>query len=168
MQHQAATHDFLTGLYNRRYLDEFFQREAARALREQAPIAVVMLDLDHFKVLNDTYGHPLGDEVLCNLAGFLRGRLRESDAVFRLGGEEFLLILPGVATDEALGLVSRIGQELAGQPLPSRRGPLSITFSAGLVEYPRQAASLDQLLALADQALYRAKHAGRNRVCSVA
>lgn len=165
---QQALHDPLTGLYNRRYLDEFFQREAARALREQAPIAVVMLDLDHFKVLNDTYGHPVGDEVLCNLAKFLKGRLRESDAVFRLGGEEFLLILPAVAADEALALVSRIGQELAEQPLPSRCGPLSITFSAGLVEYPRQAASLDQLLALADQALYRAKHAGRNRVCPVA
>ncbi len=164
LQEQALC-DPLTGLYNRRYLDEFFSREVARAQREQVPIALALIDLDHFKQLNDEYGHLEGDDVLKGVAQHLLDNLRTSDAVFRIGGEEFLLILPGADAVEARLRLQAICRSLAEQPLPTRGGARIITLSAGVALWPAQGADLDELLQVADLALYQAKGEGRNRVC---
>lgn len=163
LQEQALC-DPLTGLYNRRYLDEFFARELARAQREQSPIAIGLIDLDHFKQLNDLHGHLAGDDVLKAVAQHLLDSLRSSDAVFRIGGEEFLLILPGAGQGEALMRLQALCRALADEPLPTRSGGQHITLSAGLAVWPQQGNDLDQLLQVADLALYQAKRSGRNQV----
>lgn len=163
---EQALCDPLTGLYNRRYLDEFFNRERGRAQRERTPIALALIDLDHFKRLNDEHGHLVGDDVLRGVAQHLLGSLRCSDALFRIGGEEFLLILPGADAGEARQRLDAICQSLAAQPLPTRGGARQVTLSAGLAMWPEQGRALDELLQAADSALYQAKHAGRNRVCA--
>ncbi|WP_137820515.1 histidine kinase N-terminal 7TM domain-containing protein [Pseudomonas sp. 2FG] len=167
LQEQALC-DPLTGLYNRRYLDEFFARELARAQREQMPIALALIDLDHFKRLNDTHGHLVGDDVLKVVAQHLTDSLRSSDAVFRIGGEEFLLILPGAGVQEAQQRLALICRQLAGSPLPTRSGPQTVTLSAGLAFWPAQGQTLDELMQAADAALYEAKRSGRNQVCALA
>jgi diguanylate cyclase (GGDEF)-like protein len=164
---EQALCDPLTGLYNRRYLDEFFNRERGRAQREQVPMALALIDLDHFKRLNDEHGHLVGDDVLKGVAQHLLGSLRCSDAVFRIGGEEFLLILPGADAEEARQRLETICQRLAGSPLPTRNGGRQVTLSAGLALWPEQGRALDELLQAADAALYEAKRAGRNRVCAI-
>lgn len=161
---EQALRDPLTGLYNRRYLDEFFSRELSRAQREQTSLALALIDLDHFKQLNDEYGHLAGDDVLKGVAQHLLDNLRASDAVFRIGGEEFLLVLPGVDAAEARKCLESICQGLAGSPLPTRSGERTVTLSAGLALWPEQGRALDELLHAADVALYAAKRAGRNRV----
>lgn len=166
LQEQALC-DPLTGLYNRRYLDEFFARELALAQRERSPIALALIDLDHFKQLNDEHGHLEGDDVLKGVAQHLLENLRSSDAVFRIGGEEFLLILPRVDAQEARSRLEAICRDLAAHPLPTRGGARYVTLSAGLAMWPEQGVVLDELLQVADAALYQAKHEGRNRVCSL-
>jgi diguanylate cyclase (GGDEF)-like protein len=166
LQEQALC-DPLTGLYNRRYLDEFFARELALAQRERSPIALALIDLDHFKQLNDEHGHLEGDDVLKGVAQHLLENLRSSDAVFRIGGEEFLLILPRVDACEARSRLESICCDLAAHPLPTRGGARYVTLSAGLAMWPEQGLVLDELLQVADAALYQAKHEGRNRVCSL-
>lgn len=161
---EQALCDPLTGLYNRRYLDELFERELARAQREEIPLSIALIDLDHFKRLNDECGHLVGDDVLKGVAQHLLNNLRSTDAVFRIGGEEFLLILPGADPHEALIRLQIICQQLAAQALPSRMGDQFVTLSAGLAHWPQQGERLDELLQAADAALYRAKHEGRNRV----
>ncbi len=167
LQEQALC-DPLTGLYNRRYLDEFFNREQARAQREHKPIALALIDLDHFKRLNDEHGHLVGDDVLKVVAQHLTDSLRSSDAVFRIGGEEFLLILPGAGAHEAQERLALICCQLAGSPLPTRSGQQTVTLSAGLAFWPDQGQALDELMQAADAALYEAKRSGRNRVCTLA
>lgn len=159
-----ALRDPLTGLYNRRYLDDLFARELARAERNQTSIAVALIDLDHFKRLNDTHGHLAGDDALKAVAAFLLNNVREADAVFRIGGEEFLVILPGASAEEALEKMRGICAALAATPVPTRNGHLSITLSGGLAHFPAQAKDLDGLMVKADAELYRAKNAGRNQV----
>lgn len=161
---EQALHDPLTGLFNRRHLDEFFQREQARALRERTSLALTMIDLDHFKQLNDSHGHLVGDEVLQVVAQHLQDNLRSTDAVFRIGGEEFLLILPGVDLLEACARVEALREQLAGSPLPTRAGPLRVTLSAGVALWPSHGHSLEELMQAADRALYQAKRDGRDRV----
>ncbi len=161
---EQALHDPLTGLYNRRYLGEFFEREQSRALRDRLPLALALIDLDHFKQLNDSHGHLAGDEVLRAVAQHLEMNLRSTDAVFRIGGEEFLLILPGVDAAEATQRVESLREQLASVRLPTRAGALQVTLSAGLALWPEHGHALDELLQAADAALYEAKHAGRNRV----
>lgn len=167
LQEQALC-DPLTGLYNRRYLDEFFARELAVAQREHSPISLALIDLDHFKRLNDEHGHLEGDDVLKGVAQHLLENLRSSDAVFRIGGEEFLLILPRADAHEARLRLETICRELAAHPLPTRGGARYVTLSAGLALWPEQGQALDELLQVADASLYQAKHEGRNRVCSLA
>lgn len=162
---EQALCDPLTGLYNRRYLDEFFAREQARVQREGLPLALALIDLDHFKQLNDEYGHLVGDDVLKGVAQHLLGSLRSTDAVFRIGGEEFLMILPGAGPDEALARLQAICAQLAGSVLATRSGERQVTLSAGVANWPQQGRQLDELLQAADAALYEAKRAGRNRVC---
>jgi diguanylate cyclase (GGDEF)-like protein len=165
---EQALRDPLTGLYNRRYLAEFFLRERARAQRDHHGLALAMLDIDHFKALNDSRGHLVGDDVLKALAAQLSNHLRCSDALFRIGGEEFVLIMPGADAAVALSRLQSICSELAGTPLTTRDGPQAVTVSVGLALWPVQGESLDQLLLAADAAMYAAKSAGRNRVFCLA
>lgn len=159
--------DPLTGLYNRRYLEEFFAGELARAQRDATPIALAMVDLDHFKQLNDTHGHAAGDDTLKGVAAFLLGQLRTTDAVFRIGGEEFLLVLPRTQPDEAQEKLEQLCQQFAALALDTRVGSLQLTMSVGLAYYPSQASDLDGLMQRADDQLYRAKGSGRNQVMAM-
>ncbi|MBF7728566.1 histidine kinase N-terminal 7TM domain-containing diguanylate cyclase [Pseudomonas sp. N040] len=157
-------HDPLTGLFNRRYLAEFFTREQARARREHAGLVLVLIDLDHFKGVNDTYGHLVGDEMLKAVSRFFETKLRSTDAVFRFGGEEFLLLLTGVTAHEAFALVEGLREHFALTPMLTTAGDLNIQFSAGLASWPMHGDTLDDLIRAADSALYQAKREGRNRV----
>ncbi|QRJ65054.1 GGDEF domain-containing protein [Azospira restricta] len=161
---EQAVHDPLTGLYNRRYLDEVLERELARAVREGYPVSVAMIDLDHFKAVNDTYGHKAGDRVLQALGRLLHEQAREGDVPCRFGGEEFVLVLPRMAGDNARRRAEQWREAFAAQA--TRHGEIEIhcTMSVGLATYPGDATSAEGLLAGADRALYRAKAGGRNRV----
>lgn len=161
---EQALRDPLTGLYNRRYLDEFFALEVARTQRKQTPLAIALIDLDHFKRLNDEHGHLVGDDVLKAIASYLLENLRATDAVFRIGGEEFLLILPGADRQEAATRLQKLCQQLAATPLTTRAGQHTVTLSAGLAHWSVQEQTLDALMHRADAALYAAKDAGRNCV----
>ena len=162
-----ALRDPLTDLYNRRHLEEFFAREAARAQRDDTPIALAMVDLDHFKRLNDTHGHAAGDDALKGVAAFLLSRLRNTDAVFRIGGEEFLLVLPCTQPAEALEKLAQLCRQFAAQSLATRAGLLRLTMSVGVAHFPLQASDLDGLMQHADRQLYLAKDGGRNRVMAM-
>ncbi len=161
---EQALCDPLTGLYNRRYLDEFFDRELARAQRENLPLALALIDLDHFKQLNDEYGHLVGDDVLKSVAQHLLDNLRSTDAVFRIGGEEFLLILPGLNAQAAHARLESLRMQLASVDHPTRMGTMPVTLSAGIAVWPANGGQLDALLHAADIALYAAKRGGRNRI----
>ncbi|HEX5393530.1 MAG TPA: diguanylate cyclase [Rhodocyclaceae bacterium] len=159
-----AIRDSLTGLYNRHHLDDTFERELARARREGMPLAVVLLDVDHFKQLNDTYGHRAGDTVLKAMAALLSSDVRAEDFICRYGGEEFLVILPGMGLDIAAERAERWRVAIAEMRVPVRSTTLQITGSFGIASYPDQGLDADRLIQAADTALYRAKHNGRNRV----
>ena len=160
-----AVRDPLTGLFNRQYLDETLLRELRRSRRTRSPLSVAMLDIDHFKIFNDTYGHAAGDEVLRALGKLLRDTVRASDIACRYGGEEFVLVLIDADLAAALPSVERICHHIKrkqcsyqGQVLPA------ITVSAGLAQYPVHGTSPEALLGAADKALYAAKNAGRDRI----
>ncbi len=159
--------DPLTGLWNRGGFDEMFQREVARAQREQTPLGVVMADIDHFKRINDTYGHPVGDEAIKLAASLLLESARTSDVVARYGGEEFAIIAPGIAPAYLPTLGSKILQRFrTGAELSTADGGYSFTVSVGLtIRMPgkNDPDDLAGLLEQADQALYAAKEGGRNR-----
>lgn len=163
--HDQATRDPLTGLLNRRYLDESLPRELARTRREHRKLSLVILDLDHFKQINDQWGHEAGDAVLSQLAAILRSHLRDSDLPCRFGGEEFVVLMPGATLGEAHIRIEQILEDvcntrfqLNGVHLPG------ISFSAGIAESPSHGENADILLRSADRALYAAKAAGRKRV----
>ncbi len=155
--------DQLTGALNRRGLEEAFTRELARADRLVAPLTIALLDIDHFKKLNDSLGHQAGDEALKHLTRVVRDLLRPTDSLARYGGEEFLILLPNTGMDEAVQIMKRLQRELTRQFFLHDNDKVLITFSAGVAE---RAEEEDQtaLTARADAAMYRAKAAGRNRV----
>ncbi|APX92151.1 sensor domain-containing diguanylate cyclase [Halomonas sp. 1513] len=155
-----ATHDELTGLLNRRAGLDRLSEEMHRSNRYGLDLCIALFDLDHFKQVNDQHGHAVGDDVLQQLSTLVSHQLRESDLVIRLGGEEFLAIMPNVDLGGAEQAMQRVRRALAASPLTQRQ--LSITLSAGVVGYHGQTAT--QLLEQADKALYRAKHAGRDRI----
>jgi len=158
---RLAALDALTGLSNRMLLDEILDREVARATRQSTPLCVAMVDLDHFKRVNDRFGHLEGDRVLVAIAGILRRGVRSSDVVGRWGGEEFLVILPDTVLPEASSIVERLRDQLAGHSL-QKVG--TVTVSAGIAELlPGEGRAT--LVGRADRALYRAKDEGRNRSC---
>ncbi|MGQ5460163.1 GGDEF domain-containing protein [Ramlibacter sp. MAHUQ-53] len=160
---ELASQDDLTGLLNRRKFMEMAQAEISRDHRHRRPVVVVMADIDQFKAINDTYGHAAGDRVLKAFAALLKGGLRETDVVGRIGGEEFALVLPEVAPEIAARLVERIRQQFAQRPIDLGEGrTLHATFSAGIGD--ASDVSLDAALRRADAALYEAKAQGRNRV----
>ncbi|MCI0520210.1 MAG: diguanylate cyclase [Chloroflexi bacterium] len=164
---QSAITDELTGLYNRRGFFELGRREVERSLRYARPLSAVFLDIDHFKQVNDRYGHQAGDQVLYHLAECLRQHVRSIDIVGRYGGEEFVLLLP--ETDQALanGVAERLRVKVEEMSAPTARGPVAITVSVGIAALTEAHENLEALLAHADQGLYRAKQTGRNRVVSV-
>ncbi|MDP5238968.1 diguanylate cyclase [Uliginosibacterium sp. 31-16] len=163
--HEQAIRDPLTGLLNRRYLDETLPREIVRAQREHRPISLVMLDLDHFKHVNDTWGHEAGDAVLVNLAAMLRLHLRSSDLACRFGGEEFVVVMPGATLVEARERIEQIARRVRETPIQLAHITLpAVTFSAGLVQTGVHGDTAEALLRAADHALYAAKEAGRDRI----
>ena len=159
MERQAAT-DGLTGVPNRRSLDRLLQAQLAMAEREGRPFSVLMLDLDHFKAVNDTHGHGVGDAVLRAFAQRIEGQLRRSDVCARYGGEEFAVVLPGTGAELALDAGERLRLAVAGAPLVPG---VAVTVSVGAATW-RPGDDAAALLARADAALYAAKRAGRDRV----
>lgn len=166
--YSALTRDALTGTMNKRYLLETLKRAIAAAIRQKHPITVVMIDIDHFKSVNDTYGHLVGDEVLRQFGQRLGDAIREDDLLARYGGEEFCLLLSTTPMDEALEVAERCRKSVCSQPFKTTSGPLNISASFGLACLdPDQDETGLELIHRADQKLYQAKRGGRNRVCSV-
>ena len=161
---ELATTDGLTGLKNRRYFMETASQEFERARRYQTPLSLLMLDADHFKSVNDRYGHHIGDEVLKALARNGRRQLREVDLFARLGGEEFAMLLPQTDLNAARTVAERVRQNIAAQPVAAEENTVYFTISIGLAQLEASTTSLDDLLRQADDALYQAKENGRNRV----
>lgn len=160
-----AGHDPLTGLFNRRQFDQLVGMELSRAARQPAPISLLMVDLDHFKFINDRYGHPLGDEVIRHTASLLRNYTRTGDSVARLGGEEFLLLLPDTSQPQARVIAEKVRRLLEETPLPMKDGLLYLTASFGIACLEAGVpGTYEGLYAAADKALYKAKASGRNRV----
>lgn len=159
----AAT-DVLTGLPNRRYFLEAANREVERVRRFGTAASLVMIDLDHFKAVNDTYGHPVGDEALRCLTQVCKKLLRQIDVIARIGGEEFAVMLPGTNESGAIAVAEKLRQAVYETPVKSGQNQFNITASLGVAEVRAVDKSVDECLARADSALYAAKHAGRNRV----
>lgn len=157
-----ATHDSLTGLWNRAAILEILQRELARSQRAGTPVAVVLADLDHFKYINDTRGHLAGDAVLREVTRRMSTSIRIYDAIGRYGGEEFLIVTPGVGLAGAVNQAERLRAGVSREPVDTFDGAFSVTLSLG-VAASSEAKEADELVRAADTALYRAKNAGRNR-----
>ena len=161
---EQAIRDALTNLFNRRYLEETLDRELARAAREIYPLCIVMMDIDHFKSVNDTYGHEAGDLVLKSLAVTVTSQSRQGDFVCRYGGEEFVLVMPNISIETARERVVSLHRSITAQYIPFGRFNLNITVSMGISCFPAHGESKAELLRTADRALYAAKNLGRNRV----
>lgn len=161
---EQAIHDPLTGLYNRRYLDEIFDPKLKAAARKSTSLSVIMFDIDHFKSFNDAYGHPTGDRLLMELGKLLRQQTRRSDIACRYGGEEFLVLLPNTPLTIAARRAEEFRQKFAGLTLELEGKTISATISMGVVAFPEHAQTPEGLIVQADQAMYAAKQAGRNRV----
>jgi diguanylate cyclase (GGDEF)-like protein/PAS domain S-box-containing protein len=162
--YESSIHDDLTGLYNRRYLDEVLPREIANAARSNQPISFVMMDIDHFKLINDTYGHIIGDQVLQNVSHCLKEQTRAGDMVFRFGGEEFLAILVNSPSDAAVHYAERWLQSLQEHNISHQGKEIRITMSMGVAEFNRDGDTFMEVLQAADKAMYQAKADGRNSV----
>jgi diguanylate cyclase (GGDEF)-like protein len=158
---RLATRDSLTGLANRRLFDESLRREAARSQRLGSPLSLLVLDVDHFKQVNDSYGHQTGDDVLCDVADALVTNTKNFDVAARYGGDEFVVLLPGCSREDAIGVAQRVRNEIARQV-----GEAPVTISGGIATMPDNAADAERLMAAADAALYEAKRTGRDRVAS--
>jgi diguanylate cyclase (GGDEF)-like protein len=161
-----STHDALTTLYNRPYFDERIDEELLRARRYRRPLTVALVDLDHFKAVNDVFGHGDGDAVLRGIAQFLRDGVRRTDIVARYGGEEFAVVLPEADPHEAVAKLDRLRGDLARMtfPLPHAARDLTVTCSIGVAHWPIDGDDVGQLLRVADERLLEAKRHGRNRV----
>ena len=171
---QLSMADELTGAMNRRAILDALQREMTIATREQYPLAVISLDIDRFKTINDTRGHAVGDVVLVEVVKRLQHTVRANDKVGRVGGEEFLVVLPDTTRDMAVSIAERLRKIIAATPVRTEKEPLSVTVSLGVCErqqwiletggHPDVARCIEAILAVADARLYDAKNAGRNRV----
>lgn len=159
---QMAFVDGLTGVYNRRYFEQRILEELERAARYAGGLAVLMLDIDHFKRINDEFGHLLGDEVLRQLSTLLTQQLRKVDVVCRYGGEEFSILVPQTTGEHALGVAEKLRKVIGDWSFPGVPSP--VTVSIGVADFPEHGATRDELVKAADAALYAAKQAGRNRV----
>jgi diguanylate cyclase (GGDEF)-like protein len=164
---ELVTTDHLTGLANRAKLAEVFQRESERARRNGTPLALVYLDIDHFKQINDHFGHDAGDQALCHFASILSKRLRTTDLLCRLGGEEFAALLPEASAEQARAIAETLREHLAATPLEFGDQQLSMTLSAGVAVFGSNCEHLDDLMGVADRRAYAAKRAGRNQVIDI-
>jgi diguanylate cyclase (GGDEF)-like protein len=163
---EQATTDGLTGLVNHRTFQERFAAMLGRAERHNFPVSLILTDIDHFKKINDSYGHPTGDEVLRRVAAILNASARKIDIVARYGGEEFAIVLESTDRVGARNLAERIRGEIEQQSFQSAKGPFKATLSLGVASFPDDATQKAEIIARADQSLYAAKHSGRNRtVC---
>jgi two-component system cell cycle response regulator len=160
--HSAIT-DKLTGLYNRRYFDHFLDFEIKRASRQKASLALLMMDIDNFKLINDTLGHLFGDKILNKLGEIIKSIIRETDLAARYGGEEFSIVMSNTGFEEAADIAERLRKAINQYNFDVTKRPT--TVSIGIALYPSDSTSLQDLLSNADRALYRAKHEGKNRVC---
>jgi diguanylate cyclase (GGDEF)-like protein/PAS domain S-box-containing protein len=161
---EQAIRDALTNLFNRRYLEETLERELARATRESYPLCVIMMDLDYFKDVNDTYGHEAGDIVLKTLAETVMKQSRHGDFACRFGGEEFVLVMPNIGIEKATERAEHLHQTIDALIIPYGRFNLTTTISMGIAWYPVHGSTKEQLLRAADMAMYVAKNTGRNQV----
>ena len=163
VQEQAITDD-LTGLDNRRHLDLMLNREIERSKRYKHHLSLIMLDIDRFKVINDQYGHPLGDFILSKLGHLIKKSMRKTDAAFRYGGEEFIILLPETGLDQALLIAERFRKSIEAAVFLPKQVSIKITVSIGVCEFDDQTQDAEALISLVDKALYKAKAAGRNCV----
>ncbi|MCL4555295.1 MAG: diguanylate cyclase [Gammaproteobacteria bacterium] len=161
---QLASSDSLTGLANRRHFVEQIQIAIHRAQREMTPLCLLMIDLDLFKNINDTYGHDVGDGVLKNFTQVAKKPLRATDLCARIGGEEFVILLPNTALESALQVAERVLQSVREQSIPIAQGTLTYSVSIGVSSLLPTETSYEAILKRADKALYRAKLEGRNRI----
>jgi diguanylate cyclase (GGDEF)-like protein len=162
---QLSIYDSLTGIYNRRYFMERYMEESARAEKFNLHLSFLMVDIDHFKKINDIYGHLVGDIVLKEIAKILKENIREIDFVARFGGEEFSIILPETDKAGAIMVGERIRSKVVTQKFRAFDEILTTSISVGVASYPQNTLYSDVLIEIADKALYKAKVEGRNRVC---
>ncbi|WP_203842910.1 GGDEF domain-containing protein [Winogradskya humida] len=163
-QRRTAITDALTGLHTRRYFEEALGAECARAARTQDPLSLVLLDVDHFKRVNDTYGHSAGDRVLCQVAMRLRSVVRAGDVVARYGGEEFAVLLPRTGPQDAYVVAERLREVIAAAVMELGTAAVPVTVSVGVAAIPVHAPSAEDLVLATDRLLYDSKETGRNRV----
>jgi diguanylate cyclase (GGDEF)-like protein len=156
--------DYLTGISNRRHLFQLGEKEFSRARRYHRPLSVLMLDLDHFKKINDTYGHDIGDETLKIVARTIKDCLRSVDGFGRFGGEEFVVFLPETEIEAAGKVGDRIRQAIAAMSIQIEEATVQVTISVGVASMTEQDQALYHILKRADRALFQAKHQGRNQV----
>ena len=162
LRHKVAT-DALTGVASHGQSLSALRRAVKIAQRNNTPLCVGMADLDNFKIVNDTHGHQVGDDVLCDVAGRMQGAVRSFDTVGRYGGEEFLIIMDNANADTAYEIAERVRYRVASAPVKTRSTEVKMTVSVGLAEL-RPGDNVDSLVKRADEALYKAKHRGRNQV----
>jgi diguanylate cyclase (GGDEF)-like protein len=161
-----ALYDTLTGLYNRRYFEERLGVETQKSFYSGTPLSLVMVDIDHFKKVNDTFGHTGGDQVLCKTSSLLKNSIRKKDMVARYGGEEFMLILPEAGLEESFIIAERIRRLVENTSFEIGQAQVNLTISMGISNFPsHRAKSKEELVRMVDQALYDAKRGGRNKVC---
>lgn len=164
--YEMMTFDALTGTHNRRYFEEGFRREVLRSIRHGRPLALLVIDVDHFKQVNDRLGHLVGDEVLRSLGAQFKRRTRGDEMLARYGGEEFMLVLSEATLPDAVRIAEELRQGVASTPIETSRGPVAVTISIGIAHFDGRAeVTSQQLIDRGDSKLYEAKGAGRNRVC---
>ncbi len=163
LEHENVT-DPLMGIYNRRYLDRCLRQEAEKSRRYGLDLSILLIDVDHFKTVNDTYGHLVGDQVLHSIAQLIDGSVRDFDRVFRYGGEELVVLLPYTTSDGAIILAERLCDWIAERRLCEADPSLQVTVSIGVSSYAPVTEDVGMMMARADEAMYRAKNNGRNRV----
>ncbi|WP_022665910.1 GGDEF domain-containing protein [Desulfospira joergensenii] len=163
---RLSTLDDLTGIYNRRHFLELFSKQRKSSVRYKRPLSLLLIDVDHFKRVNDTHGHDVGDIVLQSLTKQIAGAVREMDILARFGGEEFIVLLPETDLKKACRAAERICRTVEESPVPFSGKSLPITVSIGVAAIGKEYSSMDEIIKGADLALYRAKESGRNRVCS--
>ncbi len=161
-----AIYDTLTRLYNRSHLNQVLEAEFRKSLLEKNPLSIIMVDIDHFKAINDRYGHDEGDGALIHVASLLKESLRKHDIVARFGGEEFIVVLPKTLMKEAVVIAERIRRSVETTPFSGSDGKINLTISLGIAAIPAiWTESKEELIKCADMALYEAKDKGRNKVC---
>ncbi|MFA6008203.1 MAG: GGDEF domain-containing protein, partial [Candidatus Shapirobacteria bacterium] len=165
---QLAANDSLTGMFNRRFGMARLQEEYGRAIRSGSPLGVCIFDLDHFKKVNDTYGHPMGDKVLVHVSKLIRGALREGDVAMRYGGEEFMIVMPGASITDSFQIAEHVRRLVVETVFQHGSNTIALTISGGAAAWPDfDASSADALVRRSDESLYKAKEEGRNRIIAL-